>query len=67
MEKKLDVSYDVMHLIAESYNISISEIGEELSLKILEIIWQIDSKKVWKDLKNDLFYQEFKRKLLKKH
>lgn len=62
MEKKLEITYDVMHTIAEKYNISITMLWEEISLKILEIICQVEENKNKQELNNKKFL-DFKKQV----
>ncbi len=55
MGRKLEITYDVMHTIAESYDIPITMLWEEISLKILEIICQVEENKNKQDLNNQNF------------
>lgn len=62
IDKKLEIAYDVMHTIAERYNIPISMLWEEISLKILDIIYQVEDKKHKQDLA-DLKFLKFKKRV----
>lgn len=62
IDKKLEIAYDVMHTIAESYNMPISMLWEEISLKILEIIYQVEENKNKRDFNNKKFL-DFKKQV----